>query len=132
VPAPEPAATVDVWISAEPADARLYLDDAPLQSNPWKGAMARSALTRKLRVSAPGFAPDERMISFDRDVRLELSLHPAPAAAPSASAAPTAAARVPLLPGPGPAPAKTGAPGPGEALSPQPTKKTTRSIDDTF
>lgn len=133
--APEPAATVEVWISAEPADARIYLDDTPLQANPWKGAMGRSALTRKLRVSAPGFAPDERLISFDRDVRLELSLRPAPSATPSAtpSAAPSAAAvapRVPLLPGPGPA--KTAAPGPGEALSPQPTKKTTRSIDDTF
>jgi serine/threonine-protein kinase len=138
--APAPAATVEVYISAEPAEARIYLDDTPLQANPFKGAMARSAMARKLRVSAPGFAADERLITLDRDVRLELSLRAAPAAsaAASASAAPaaTAAARVPLLPGPGQAPAggpaKTASPTPGEALSPQPTKKTTRSIDDTF
>jgi serine/threonine-protein kinase len=129
--APTPVATVDVWISAEPAEARIYLDDAALGANPFHGSLAKSTLTRRLRVTAPGFAADERMVTLDRDLRLELSLKPAPAAA---SATP-----LPAAPSPRGAPpaAKAAAPGPtgpapGEALTPEKAKKSTRSIDDTF
>ncbi len=146
-----PAATVDVWISAEPREARIYLDDTVLAQNPFRGGMARSTLTRKLRVSAPGFTTDERLVTLDRDMHLELSLKPAQAAAPpSKSAAPSVTATAAAASGPvahapstsaapsvtaaAPAtapPAKTSGPAPGDALT-GPDKKKTRTIDTTF
>jgi serine/threonine-protein kinase len=134
-PEPAPVATVEVWISADPPEARLALDDAALTTNPFHGVMARSALTRRLRVSAPGYATDERLITLDRDVRLELSLKSAPSAAPSGTAAPAAVApRNAGAPPPPPPTSKAAAPGPapGEVLAPQPQKKGSRPIDDTF
>ena len=136
---PAPAATVEVWIAAEPPEARIFLDDTPLAQNPFRGVMPRSALTRKLRVSAPGFGVDERFVKLDRDLRLELALKAAPSASAVASAATapsstgTSAAAQPrpvAAPPPAPAP-KPGSPAPGEALT-GPQQKKTRSIDDTF
>ena len=145
--APPAAATVDVSISADPPEARVYLDDVALTGNPFQGAMAKSPLARHLRVTAPGFAPEERLVTLDRDIRLELQLKklstpgahpgsdaPQPAAAnagsptppptpvhPGAAAAPAAAARPPTA----------GTSTPGEALT-NPTRKKTREIDTTF
>ncbi|MFO0759134.1 MAG: protein kinase [Byssovorax sp.] len=138
-----PPATVAVSIAVDPPEAKLTLDDMALTSNPFRGAMPKSALARRLRASAPGFAPDDRLITLDRDVHLEIALKPLPAA-PSPSAG-TSAAAAPLVAGgphpPSPRdvpaaqakPAATAAPGPapGEAITAQP-KKPTRSIDDTF
>ena len=128
-------ATVDLTISADPREARLFLDDVALATNPFHGAMPRSSLTRRLRVSAPGFATEERLISFDRDLNLEMALK----LAPIGSAAPVSAAAARPLPGPLPAgtsapraatPAATNAT-PGEVVGAPPRKKP-RPIDDTF
>jgi serine/threonine-protein kinase len=131
IAAPATAATVDVWISVDPGEARVFLDDLALASNPFHSTMPKSALARRLRVSAPGYATDERLVALDRDVHLELSLKPAATAAPTSSAA-----AAPGRPGPAAAPGRAGAAppstaAPGEALAPTP-KKPTRSIDDTF
>ncbi len=136
-------ATVDVWIAVDPPEARLTLDDAALASNPFRASMPQSTMARRLKVSAPGFTTEERLITLDRDIHLEMALKAAPAAASSSVASPAQSAlvvpggpRVPgaMLPpiGLGKATA-TAAPGPapGEAIAPQP-KKSTRSIDDTF
>ncbi|MEO7328819.1 MAG: hypothetical protein ABI193_09595, partial [Minicystis sp.] len=137
------AATVDVWISVDPPEARLTLDEIALSSNPFHAAMPESALARKLRVSAPGFTTDERLITLDRDIHMEMALRAAPAPASASVAAPLQSAPValgaPRLPGAmlPPVglgkPTATAAPGPapGEAIAPTP-KKSTRSIDDTF
>ena len=140
-------ATVDVWISVDPPEARLTLDEVALSSNPFHAAMPESPLARKLRVSAPGFVTDERLITLDRDLHLEMALKAAPGAPPASAAAPALSA--PLAPGGAPGgprlpgamlpptglgkPTATAAagPAPGEAIAPQP-KKSTRSIDDTF
>ncbi len=131
-------ATVNLSIAAEPPEARLFLDDVALATNPFHGAMVRSLLARRLRVAAPGFATEERFITFDRDLTLEMALKPAPigAAAPAATA--TAAAR----PSPQAAgasapraatPTATTAPtaAPGDVVGGPPRKKP-RPIDDTF
>jgi serine/threonine-protein kinase len=140
-------ATVDVWISVDPPEARLTLDEVALSSNPFHAAMPESTLARKLRVSAPGFVTDERLITLDRDLHLEMALKAAPGAPTASNAAPALSA--PLAPGGAPGgprlpgamlpptglgkPTATAAagPAPGEAIAPQP-KKSTRSIDDTF
>ena len=135
-------ATVNLSIAAEPPEARLFLDDVALATNPFHGAMVRSLLARRLRVAAPGFATEERLITFDRDLTLEMALKPAPigTAAPAVTT-PTAAAR----PSPQAAgasapraatPTATTAPttttaAPGDAVGGPPRKKP-RPIDDTF
>jgi serine/threonine-protein kinase len=130
--APAPA-TVDVSIRVDPVEARLFLDDAALTGNPFHGVMAKSPLARRLRAEAPGYASEERLVTLDRDVHLEMALKAAPQA--SASAAVTA----PLPPrGRGPAsPSTKGSASstpsvtPGESLT-NPNPKKSRSIDDNF
>ena len=84
--------------------------------------------------SAPGFATDERLVTFDRDLSLEMALKPAsiPSAAPTATTATaTAAPRSgPITAGTG-APHAATAPAPGETIGGPPRKKP-RQIDDTF
>lgn len=94
-PAPpaEPAGAVSVAISAAPAEARIFLDDTALSTNPFKGTLPRSAQARKLRVVADGFVTEERLITLDRDLQLELALKPgAPLAASGTAAAAASAA----------------------------------------
>jgi eukaryotic-like serine/threonine-protein kinase len=128
-------ATVNLSIAADPPEARIFLDDVALATNPFHGAMLRSSLTRRLRASASGFATEERLVTFDRDLNLEMALK----LAPIGSAAPVtaAAARPPSTP---PA-AGTSAPravtptatnaAPGDIIGGPPRKKP-RPIDDTF
>jgi serine/threonine-protein kinase len=132
------SATVEVAITVDPPEARAFLDDTALGSNPFRGTMPRSTLTRRLRMSAPGFATDERLVVLDRDLRLELSLKPT-AAGPAGSSTPAAAALTGRLPA-GAAPSSasprssaSSAPtaAPGETLN-NPTRKKARAIDDTF
>jgi tRNA A-37 threonylcarbamoyl transferase component Bud32 len=134
-------ATVNLSIAAEPPEARLFLDDVALATNPFHGAMVRSLLARRLRVSAPGFATEERLITFDRDLTLEMALKPAPIGA-SAPAATAAAAARPAPQAAGASapraatPTATAAPttttaAPGEPVGGPPRKKP-RPIDDTF
>jgi hypothetical protein len=158
--APPAAATVDVSISAEPPEARLFLDDTALASNPFHGAMAKATLARRVRVSAPGFATEERLVTLDRDLHLELSLKPlaggdppgaaipapptrprpgagpAPTAAKAPAATPGQAGGHPQTPGqetPGQAGGHPQTPGqaPGDALT-NPTRKKPREIDTSF
>jgi hypothetical protein len=128
-------ATVNLSIAAEPPEARLFLDDVALATNPFRGAMLRSTLARRLRATAPGFATEERLVTFDRDLSLEMALKPA--AIPDAAAPPTAAAAPrsgPLTPGtsaPHAATPTATTPAPGDTIGGPPRKKP-RPIDDTF
>ena len=132
-------ATINVSIAADPAEARVFLDDVALATNPFHGAMLRSTLARRLRVSAPGFATEERLVTLDRDLNLEMALKPAPigSATPTATTTVGAAARTPAAPlGAGPGAPHTGTPpattaGPGDAVG-GPVRKKPRTIDDTF
>lgn len=147
-PSGEPAltstavATVEVSISVDPPGARVLVDDVELGSNPFRGAMVRSAMTHRLRVVAAGFETEERLMVFDRDLHVQLQLRPAATATATASATGAPAAPVPA-PRPvgaaGQAPVPTsaapptgGAPRPGDALTGKPPATQPRSIDDTL
>ncbi len=65
---------VRVRIEASPADAKLYLDDAPLDTNPSMAQRPRDALAHRIRGEAPGFAPSTVTVTFDRDVDVVLAL----------------------------------------------------------
>jgi serine/threonine-protein kinase len=130
-------ATVDVVIAAEPAEARLYLDDAELPSNPFRGRMPKDGVVHRLRASAPGYASEQRIVVLDRSLQVDLALRasarPQDAPAPPAPAAPAGRpAAVPAKPAAatGPAPAST--PAPGEAMTAPAARKKPRAIDDTF
>ena len=134
-------ATVNLSIAAEPPESRLFLDDVALATNPFRGAMPRSNLARRLRAVAPGFATEERLVTFYRDLNLEMALKPAPigSAAPAATAATTTAAvgarpTTPVVAGTSApraaAPTATTA-APGDVIGGPPRKKP-RTIDDTF
>jgi serine/threonine-protein kinase len=82
-PPPEtPAAALcEVKLKASPAEARLFLDDAPLPSNPFSSRFPRDGAAHRLRVEAPGYATRNELISFDKpEITLEISLATEPRA----------------------------------------------------
>jgi serine/threonine-protein kinase len=101
-PAP---AEVEVAFTASPPEAIISIDDARLPGNPHKGKFAKDERSHVVRVEAPGFTPKSQIITFERDMTVNVALSPeAPAqgasAAASASAAPTATVKGPLRPPP--------------------------------
>lgn len=73
---PAPAvATIDVKIQVTPADAAVYLDDARLTA-PYSMKAPADGFGHKLRIEAPGFTTESRMLVFDKDVDVEVALVP--------------------------------------------------------
>jgi eukaryotic-like serine/threonine-protein kinase len=91
--APRVDDVVIVDVRVTPPQATLYLDDVPLDGNPYVGRQPRSHTPRTLRIALPDGTEQTRMLTFDEDLRLELALAPdrpqaaaaAPAAAPPTS-----------------------------------------------
>jgi eukaryotic-like serine/threonine-protein kinase len=96
------AARVELKLSALPEHAKLYLDDQPLASNPFKAVIPADHESHAIRAEAPGYASEKKVITFDKDVDLALRLGwakpagarpaKAPAAAAGAATAPAASA----------------------------------------
>ncbi|MEO5726594.1 MAG: serine/threonine-protein kinase [Byssovorax sp.] len=96
-PSPPPAvAQIEISIAASPPEARIFLDDRPLERNPFKGTLPVDAGPHQLRIEARGHATQSKSITLDRNLVLELALQkdvgaeklpgrlPAPASAPAA------------------------------------------------
>jgi serine/threonine protein kinase len=146
-PPPDPTAAaslVDVTISVSPPEARAFLDDVPFATNPFHGKLPRSAQSHIVRCSAPGFATDERHVTFEADLQIQVQLKSAAPVPDPASRAPWRFVPAPARPAPrDPAPKATtppsapaapstpAAPSPGDAIGPGARKKP-RSIDDKF
>jgi eukaryotic-like serine/threonine-protein kinase len=103
--ASEPGAEVRLRASATPAHAKLHLDGRLLSGNPFVGMVKRDDREHELSVSADAYQTKTRMLRFDRDLDVELSLsraarfermvraaRPQPAAAAPAPEAPPPAA----------------------------------------
>jgi serine/threonine-protein kinase len=71
---PATAAEVELSVVASPPEARIFLDDRPLDRNPYKGTMPVAAGVHQLRVEARGYITQSRSIGLDRNVVLELAL----------------------------------------------------------
>jgi eukaryotic-like serine/threonine-protein kinase len=67
--------TIDVKIQITPADAVVFLDDAKLQAPVAMKAPA-DGFGHKLRVEAAGYITETRMLVFDKDVSVDISLSP--------------------------------------------------------
>lgn len=65
---------VTVRLSASPSNARLFLDDLELPSNPFQGDFPRDDGLHRLEVKAPGHADFKKGLQFDRDVSVDVGL----------------------------------------------------------
>jgi len=72
---------------AHPAEARLYLDDKPLSSNPYSAILPADGAEHLLRAEAPGHDSAVRTVVFDRDMFVALTLEPLGAGASKPGAA---------------------------------------------
>ena len=66
--------SVRLRIQASPSDATLVLDDAELPSNPFTGSFAKDSLEHRVRASRPGYVTETKLVRFDEDVMIDLSL----------------------------------------------------------
>jgi hypothetical protein len=66
-------ATSHVIVTAFPKVAQLYLDGAAV-ANPYVADQVRDSAPHRLRVEAPGYQPTTRMLAFDDDIDLEITL----------------------------------------------------------
>ncbi|XXR74242.1 serine/threonine-protein kinase [Sorangium sp. So ce388] len=78
---PPPATTinpnlVELRIIATPLDAKIYLDDVELPSNPFFARFSRDGTGHRIRVAADGYTPEARFVVFTRDEVLTINLRP--------------------------------------------------------
>ncbi len=77
-PAQEPAEhqgeTIELAVRAKPENAILVLDGKRLASNPFTAEMPKERRTHVLRATAPGYRAAERVITFQKDLDIELAL----------------------------------------------------------
>jgi serine/threonine-protein kinase len=72
---PTPAvAEVEIAVSANPPEAKIYLDDKPVPGNPYKGKVAKDGLTHKLRVEANGYTTRTDELTLQRDLSVDVVL----------------------------------------------------------
>lgn len=71
--------TIEVRISARPEQAKMWLDDTALGTNPFVGRFRRDDRAHSVRVEAEGHASVVRSISFATDQTVEIALEHASA-----------------------------------------------------
>ncbi|WP_437675600.1 serine/threonine protein kinase [Sorangium sp. So ce131] len=81
-------------IKASPAGARIFVDGGELPANPFEGKLIKDGAAHRIEITAPGHVAQRRMIVFDKDIDLEVTLHMAPKGAPPPATA-TASATPP-------------------------------------
>ncbi|MFT3772365.1 MAG: serine/threonine-protein kinase [Minicystis sp.] len=115
-PPPTPAASasaapqvaqIKLSITFGPPGAIAKLDGVPLAESPFVAQVRRDGLMHRLDLEGPGLKPETRMVSYEKDVVVAVSLQPAEAAPVASSAAPVAT----VEPGPGKRPAGSGGKG---------------------
>jgi serine/threonine-protein kinase len=113
---PSSFGSVSVSIEARPANAELTLDSASVP-NPYEGKRQRDGKSHVLRVTAPGFVPEELEVTFDTDVRILRALSAVPNAVASGPNLPIASS-VPASPPRHSKPAHAGVPAVASAPAP--------------
>jgi eukaryotic-like serine/threonine-protein kinase len=72
-------------VEAVPSDARLFLDNAPLPSNPFRRAVGKDAALHMVRAEAAGYETVSILVRFDRDTENIIALRPTKASAEPAT-----------------------------------------------
>ena len=70
-----PAVPVRINISVKPDSASLWLDGQRVETNPYEVVAAPDGKEHRIRAAADGFESEERTSEFDRDGRVEVTLH---------------------------------------------------------
>ncbi|XXX76590.1 serine/threonine-protein kinase [Sorangium sp. So ce134] len=87
------AALLRASIKASPASAKILVDGVELPSNPFEGKLIKDGAAHRIEISAPGHIAQRRMLVFDRDIALDVTLYQAPRApAPSPTTTATTSA----------------------------------------
>ena len=63
-PPPPPAPRTRLVVQASPADAQLYLDDAPLMINPYSGEVPQDGQVHRIRGEAKGFVSQTQSVTL--------------------------------------------------------------------
>ena len=116
-PQPHPEQVLIV-ISAQPPSAEVRLDDEQRVANPLVVRAQADGSQHVVVVTAPGFTPRTRRLTFDRDQEVAIRLEPLP----SSDAQPKPAGTKPLVVGPRPT---------TSARAPSTGTKTVRPLDET-
>ncbi|HTV24506.1 MAG TPA: serine/threonine-protein kinase [Polyangiaceae bacterium] len=122
--APSVPDRVRLSVVVAPQEARLFLDNRRLASNPFRDSLPRDTAEHTFRAEAEGFEPHTERIRLDADADLTVYLKPvrdekAPAAAPAPSPPRSRQRFVAAAPKP-PAPAPAAPEAPKEAPPPAP------------
>ncbi len=72
------AQTIDLQIDATPPDARIYVDNQPLPSNPCTKRFPRDGAQHKVRIEAANHVSVVTEVTFDSDQKLSFALKPQP------------------------------------------------------
>jgi eukaryotic-like serine/threonine-protein kinase len=84
-------ARIKLSITFGPAGAIAKLDGVPLAESPFVAQVRRDGSMHRIDIEGPGLKPDTRMVSYDKDIVVALSLQAAePAPAKEAPTLPTA------------------------------------------
>ena len=73
---PPAEATIELTIKASPPQARIFVDDEPLDSNPATEERPRDDAHHVLRIEAPGYIAREEIFTFDRSLFVSIDLRP--------------------------------------------------------
>lgn len=90
---PEDRRSVRVSIRATPPRARLFLDDVPLEGNPFNGEMASDSGHHLVYAVAPGYRPQTLAVTLATPLDLTVDLQPAAGVAAALPAGVPATAR---------------------------------------
>jgi serine/threonine-protein kinase len=75
---PPPPERVTVRVSASPPNARVFVDDLEMPSNPFVGEFPRDSAVHELRVTATGHVEVRRAVQFEREVAIDIALAQVP------------------------------------------------------
>jgi serine/threonine-protein kinase len=89
-PAPPEPRRIALRVRAQPLDARILLDGAVLDGNPFAGVFPADAAPHELRIEAPHHVTRRQVLALDQDSTLEIVLSAEPEAPPPRAAPPTA------------------------------------------
>ncbi len=71
---PPPIDTVQISVQVHPDGARVLVDGVVTNQNPFHTSVSRDGRPHKISAQAPGYQSDERLVSYDHDIVIELSL----------------------------------------------------------
>jgi serine/threonine protein kinase len=70
--------TVQLRVSVLPTSAQLYVDDKPVEGNPYASSFRRGPDAHTIRAEAPGYATATRSITYADNTSIELALEALP------------------------------------------------------